>query len=155
MYRAGFHKSIPSLQLEVTGTHSTCTQQLLGMFQKFSHLPPRRVAGQGPEQNGPNLDRRLTIAEHQSRVQHISSREKGWKTFSERFMMALRKMMSVVILLPWIWAGSAAGDEPAPCAPVAEKSIKIEGYISKKFKKQKRAIIAEGFWVPHSISYEG
>ena len=67
-------------------------------------------------------------------------------------MVALRKMVmvSAVILLPWIWAGSAAGDEPAPCAPVEEKSIKIEGYISKKFKKQKRAIIAEFKEIGHT-----
>ncbi|GJL78523.1 MAG: hypothetical protein NPINA01_15120 [Nitrospinaceae bacterium] len=31
----------------------------------------------------------------------------------------------------------------AECVPVAEKQVKVEGYISKKFKKQKRAIFKE------------
>lgn len=67
-------------------------------------------------------------------------------------MMALKKFMSViaVILLPWIGVGNVAGEEPAPCAPVAEKSIKVEGYISKKFKKQKRAIINEFKEIGHT-----
>ena len=66
--------------------------------------------------------------------------------------MALKKFMSViaVILLPWIGVGNVAGEEPAPCAPVAEKSIKVEGYISKKFKKQKRAIINEFKEIGHT-----
>ena len=41
-------------------------------------------------------------------------------------------------------AGTAqAAETPKPCEPVEEKSIKIEGYISKKYKRQKREIIKE------------
>jgi hypothetical protein len=41
-------------------------------------------------------------------------------------------------------AGTAqAAETPKPCEPVEQKSIKIEGYISKKFKRQKRVIIQE------------
>ena len=36
-----------------------------------------------------------------------------------------------------------AAEAPKPCEPVETKGVKVEGYISKKFKRQKRAIIKE------------
>ncbi len=42
-----------------------------------------------------------------------------------------------------IFQGNAWSEAIEGCQPVEEKKVKIEGYISKKFKKQKKQIIKE------------
>ncbi len=46
-------------------------------------------------------------------------------------------------LILWMAGSAQASEAPKPCEPVETKGVKIEGYISKKFKKQKRAILKE------------
>ncbi len=46
-------------------------------------------------------------------------------------------------LILWMAGSLQAAEAPKPCEPVETKGVKVEGYISKKFKKQKRAILAE------------
>lgn len=43
----------------------------------------------------------------------------------------------------WMAGTAQAADAPKPCEPLEQKSVKIEGYISKKYKRQKRVIIQE------------
>lgn len=43
-----------------------------------------------------------------------------------------------------------AAEVPKPCEPVETKGVKVEGYISKKFKRQKRAILKEFKEVGHT-----
>jgi hypothetical protein len=50
-----------------------------------------------------------------------------------------------------LMAGTAqAAEAPKPCESVEAKGIKVEGYISKKFRKQKRAIIKEFKEIGHT-----
>lgn len=52
--------------------------------------------------------------------------------------------MAVALGLIVFMTGFAQAEEAAkPCEPVETKGIKVEGYISKKFKRQKRAILKE------------
>lgn len=51
--------------------------------------------------------------------------------------------MVAVGMILWMAGTVQAAEAPAPCEPVETKSVKVEGYISKKFKKQKRAILKE------------
>ena len=44
-------------------------------------------------------------------------------------------------LVLWMTGTAQAAEAPQPCEPVEKKGMKVEGYISKKFKKQKRAIL--------------
>jgi hypothetical protein len=46
-------------------------------------------------------------------------------------------------LMLWMAGTAQAAEAPKPCEAVETKGVKVEGYISKKFKKQKRAIIKE------------
>ncbi len=46
-------------------------------------------------------------------------------------------------LILWMAGSAQAAEAPKPCEPVETKGVKVEGYISKKFKKQKRAILKE------------
>ncbi len=46
-------------------------------------------------------------------------------------------------LMLWMAGSLQAAEAPKPCEPVETKGVKVEGYISKKFKKQKRAILQE------------
>ncbi|MDH5763364.1 MAG: hypothetical protein OEZ51_10305 [Nitrospinota bacterium] len=55
----------------------------------------------------------------------------GWKGW-----MALGLML-------WMTGIAQAAEEVKPCKPVEQKDVKVEGYISKKFKKQQRAILKE------------
>ncbi len=50
--------------------------------------------------------------------------------------------MTVGLML-WMAGTAQAAEAPKPCAPLETKGVKVEGYISKKFKRQKRAIIKE------------
>ena len=50
--------------------------------------------------------------------------------------------MAVGLVL-WMAGTAQAAEAPKPCEAVETKGVKVEGYISKKFKKQKRAIIKE------------
>ncbi len=50
--------------------------------------------------------------------------------------------MTVGLML-WMAGSLQAAEAPKPCERVETKGVKVEGYISKKFKKQKRAIIKE------------
>ena len=47
------------------------------------------------------------------------------------------KLKQIVILGLVLWlAGTAqAAEVPPACEPVEQKAVKVEGYISKKFKK--------------------
>ena len=62
------------------------------------------------------------------------------------YQSGLKRMMMAVGLMLWM-VGAAQATEtkkiPKPCEAVETKGVKVEGYISKKFKKQKRAIIKE------------
>lgn len=46
-------------------------------------------------------------------------------------------------LMLWMAGAVQAAEAPKPCESVETKKVKVEGYISKKFKRQKRAIIKE------------
>ena len=46
--------------------------------------------------------------------------------------------------------GVAGAGEQSKCLPVEEKKVKVEGYINKKFRKQKRAIIKEIIEIGHT-----
>jgi hypothetical protein len=59
------------------------------------------------------------------------------------YQPGLKKMMMAVGLILWMAGTVQAADTPKPCEPVETKGVKVEGYISKKFKRQKRAIIKE------------
>jgi hypothetical protein len=51
-------------------------------------------------------------------------------------------MMAVGLML-WMAGTAQAAEAPKPCEAVETKGVKVEGYISKKFKRQKRAILKE------------
>ena len=53
--------------------------------------------------------------------------------------------MAVGLMLWMVGTAQAAEatKSPTPCEAVETKGVKVEGFISKKFKKQKRAIIKE------------
>ena len=50
----------------------------------------------------------------------------------------------------WLAGTAQAAEAPKPCEPVEQKRVKVEGYISKKFRKQKRAIIKEFKEIGHT-----
>ena len=52
------------------------------------------------------------------------------------------KILAVGLMLG-MTATVQAAEAPKPCEPVEQKRIKVEGYISKKYKRQKRAILKE------------
>jgi len=58
------------------------------------------------------------------------------------YKSGLQKVMAVGLML-WMAGTAQAAEAPMPCEPVETKGVKVEGYISKKFKRQKRAIIKE------------
>ncbi len=58
-------------------------------------------------------------------------------------MIRILKAFIFVVGLSVIFQGNAWSEAIQGCKPVEEKKIKIEGYISKKFKKQKKEIIKE------------
>ena len=60
------------------------------------------------------------------------------------------KWMMVAGLVLWLAQPVAAAESPEPCKPVEEKKVKVEGYISKKFKKDKRRIIKEFLEMGHT-----
>ena len=60
------------------------------------------------------------------------------------------KWMVVAGLVLGLAGGAQAEDAPKPCEPVEQKSVKVEGYISKKFRKEKRAIIKEFKEIGHT-----
>ncbi|NIQ00373.1 MAG: hypothetical protein GWM98_08025 [Nitrospinaceae bacterium] len=53
------------------------------------------------------------------------------------------KVWTALGLMVCLTGSAAAAEAPLPCKPVEQKAVKIEGYISKKFRKQKRAILKE------------
>lgn len=53
-------------------------------------------------------------------------------------------------LVLWLAGSAQAAEAPQPCEPVEQKGVKVEGYISKKFRKQKRAIIKEFKEIGHT-----
>ena len=53
-------------------------------------------------------------------------------------------------LVFWLAGTAQAAEAPKPCEPVEQKGVKVEGYISKKFRKQKRAIIKEFKEIGHT-----
>ncbi len=55
-----------------------------------------------------------------------------------------------VCLMLWMAGAAQAAEAPKPCEPVETKGVKVEGYISKKFKRQKRAIIKEFKEIGHT-----
>ena len=50
----------------------------------------------------------------------------------------MKRVMAVGLML-WMAGTAQAGEAPKPCEPVETKGIKVEGYISKKFKQIGRA----------------
>ncbi len=50
--------------------------------------------------------------------------------------------MAVGLML-WMAGTAQAAEAPKPCEAVETKGVKVEGYISKKFKRQKRVILKE------------
>ena len=66
-----------------------------------------------------------------------------------KYKSGLRMVMAVGLTV-WMAGSAQAAEAPAPCEPVEEKSVKVEGYISKKFKRQKRAIIKEFKEIGHT-----
>ena len=55
----------------------------------------------------------------------------------------LKRVIVAVGFMLWMAGTAQAAEAPKPCEAVETKGVKVEGYISKKFKKQKRAIIKE------------
>jgi hypothetical protein len=53
-------------------------------------------------------------------------------------------------LMLWMAGTAQAAPVPKPCEAVETKGVKVEGYISKKFRKQKRAIIKEFKEIGHT-----
>lgn len=60
------------------------------------------------------------------------------------------KQIMILGLMLWLAGSVQAAEVPPACEPVEQKGIKVEGYISKKFKKQKRAIIQEFKEIGHT-----
>ncbi len=56
----------------------------------------------------------------------------------------------ILALVLWMAGSVQAAEAPQPCEPVEQKGIKVEGYISKKFKKQRRAIVKEFKEIGHT-----
>jgi len=54
----------------------------------------------------------------------------------------MKQVMAFGLML-WMAGTAQAAEAPKPCEAVDTKGVKVEGYISKKFKRQKRAIIKE------------
>ena len=57
--------------------------------------------------------------------------------------------MILALVLGMVGSAQAA-EAPQPCEPVEKKGVKVEGYISKKFKKQKRAIVKDFKEIGHT-----
>jgi len=57
-------------------------------------------------------------------------------------MIGLRGWIAVGLIV-WMAGTAQAAEAPKPCEAVETKRVKVEGYISKKFRKQKRKIIKE------------
>ena len=54
----------------------------------------------------------------------------------------MKQVMAFGLML-WMAGTAQAAEAPKPCEAVDTKGVKVEGYISKKFKRQKRAIVKE------------
>ena len=59
-----------------------------------------------------------------------------------KHLLGLRGWLAVGLIV-WTAGSAQAAEAPKPCEAVETKGVKVEGYISKKFRKQKRAILKE------------
>ncbi len=65
------------------------------------------------------------------------------------YKAGLQRLVAVGLML-WMAGTAQAAEAPKPCEPVETKGVKVEGYISKKFKRQKRAILKEFKEIGHT-----
>ena len=76
---------------------------------------------------------------------------------SRKELMILKGTIFLLIALAWLTMGRmtaigwAENSPQAECLPIEEKRIKAEGYISKKFKKDRKSIYKEFAELGHTL----